>query len=380
MMLGAAALVLALTAAPAAGPPPPPSPPPFRVDIGWDEPPSAISPVINAWHDTPLGASGNPHHDQVYPPSTWDIVESMDAARSQLRAPYVRLWSDTSYVYDWPGSMRKTVVGPAASPPNNTQTCTIHFPTCACCPQADCACTATYNGAPVTGVAHNTSWDFRALDIQVQHLLGSVAFPETSILQLTGNSPPWWFWGPGQPRKEFAEPTGVREGHYFSRVLDWYQKGGFTDEFGVYHHSGHNYTWGYLEVLNEMEYASHEHSGLLRTVNLQLLLCVLLISTKLLTDIIKRLTENQTLYVFSCSFIAGPKYIRWYDGVTKIVKANHPNIKFIGNCHAGQGTADNCSIWRQFLNRSNHAPGTPWPIDAVLRIAIYLPTRFGIFY
>ena len=69
--------------------------------------------------------------------------------------------------------------------------------------------------------------------------------------------------------------------------------------------------------------------------------------------------------LFSCSYIAGPKYIRWYDGVTKIVKANHPNIKFIGNCHAWQGTADNCSIWRQFLNRSNHAPGTPWPIDAV---------------
>lgn len=232
----------------------------FQVDIGWDEPPSAISPVINAWHDTPLGASGNPHHDQVYPPSTWDIVEPMDAARSQLRAPYVRLWSDTSYVYDWPGSTRKTVVGPAASPPNTTQTCTLHFPTCACCPQSDCACTATYNGAPVRGVARSTSWDFSALDIQVQHLLGSVAFPETSILQLTGNSPPWWFWAPGQPRKEFAEPTGVREGHYFSRVLDWYQKGGLTDELGMYHHSGHNYTWGYLEVLNEMECVSHKHT------------------------------------------------------------------------------------------------------------------------
>lgn len=64
-------------------------------------------------------------------------------------------------------------------------------------------------------------------------------------------------------------------------------------------------------------------------------------------------------------YIAGPKYIRWYDGVTKIVKANHPDIKFVGNCHAGQGAGDNASTWRQFLNQSAHAPGTPWPIDAV---------------
>jgi hypothetical protein len=45
------------------------------------------------------------------------------------------------------------------------------------------------------------------------------------------------------------------------------------------------------------------------------------------------------------------------------VRANHPKIKFIGNCHAGQGNQDNAQIWRQFLNRSEHAPTAPWPID-----------------
>ena len=49
--------------------------------------------------------------------------------------------------------------------------------------------------------------------------------------------------------------------------------GGFTDELGKYQHSGHNYTFGYLEVLNEMDY------------------------------------------------IAGPKYIKWYDGVTTVVRS-----------------------------------------------------------
>jgi hypothetical protein len=296
----------------------------FHVSIGWDdELPLAVSPAINAWHDTPLGASGNPHHDTVYPPSSYDIVESMDAARAQLRSPYVRLWSDSSYVYDWPNSTRKTVVGPMLLPPNTTETCRLNFPNCTCCPAVDCACCTApmrWGGAAdsqLARIAANTSWDFRALDIQVKHLQESVAFPNTTILQITGNAPPWWFWAPRQGKSAFADPTGVREGHYFSRILDWYCKGGMTDELGVYHHSGHNYTFGFLEVLNEMD------------------------------------------------FIAGPKYIQWYDGVTKIVRANHPTIKFIGNCHAGQGNAGDGAIWRQFLNQSAHAPGTPWPIDAV---------------
>ena len=37
----------------------------INISVGWDEPPLAVSPAINSWHDTPLGASGNPHHDDV---------------------------------------------------------------------------------------------------------------------------------------------------------------------------------------------------------------------------------------------------------------------------------------------------------------------------
>ena len=153
-----------------------------------------------------------------------------------------------------------------------------------------------------------------ANSIQVASLQASTAFPETNILQITGNVPPWWFWAPGADHKEFADPTGVNVGLYFSRILSWYSKGGMTDELGTYHHSGHNYTFGYLEVLNEMDY------------------------------------------------IAGPKYIKWYDGVVTTVRKAHPKIKFIGNCHAGQGTP---TMWEQFLNRSEHADDAPFPIDAV---------------
>ena len=34
-------------------------------------------------------------------------------------------------------------------------------------------------------------------------------------------------------------------------------------------------------------------------------------------------------------YIAGPKYIKWYDGVVTTVRKAHPKVKFIGNCHAG---------------------------------------------
>ena len=43
----------------------------INISVGWDEPPLAVSPAINSWHDTPLGASGNPHHDDV---SRHDII------------------------------------------------------------------------------------------------------------------------------------------------------------------------------------------------------------------------------------------------------------------------------------------------------------------
>jgi len=158
-------------------------------------------------------------------------------------------------------------VGPEALPPNTTETCRLHYSNCTCCPAADCACSAPLGsvGGQNISIAATTSWDFSALDIQVASLQGSTAFPETNILQITGNTPPvrrlphvlltfcsylaicsfcslhslsfcsrfaqilltlggmqWWFWAPGLDHKEFADPSGGNVGHYFSRILDWY--------------------------------------------------------------------------------------------------------------------------------------------------------------
>lgn len=38
------------------------------------------------------------------------------------------------------------------------------------------------------------------------------------------------------------------------RLVSWYTKGGFTDEFGVFHKSGLYYNISHWEVLNEVNY------------------------------------------------------------------------------------------------------------------------------
>ncbi len=40
---------------------------------------------------------------------------------------------------------------------------------------------------------------------------------------------------------------------YFARLLSWYTKGGFVDENGERHESGHHYKVAYWEVLNEID-------------------------------------------------------------------------------------------------------------------------------
>ncbi len=44
---------------------------------------------------------------------------------------------------------------------------------------------------------------------------------------------------------------------YYERLINWYNNGGFTDEYGVVHKSGHYMNISHWEVLNEID---SEHS------------------------------------------------------------------------------------------------------------------------
>ena len=82
----------------------------------------------------------------------------------------------------------------------------------------------------------------------------------TNIINFS--TPPTWLyqtpdrvWYPDDPLgetwnyeqgKALRDPTGKTFGEYYGRLLAWYTDGGFTDEYGVRHESGHYYnisTW-----------------------------------------------------------------------------------------------------------------------------------------
>ncbi|KAK0108098.1 hypothetical protein ONS95_002919 [Cadophora gregata] len=99
---------------------------------------------------------------------------------------------------------------------------------------------------------------------------------------------------------------------YYERLVSWYVKGGFTDECGVYHYSGHSYTIEYWEVLNEIE---AEHS-------------------------------------MSAAF-----YSQVYDVIVEAVHKVSPETKFVGLA-LGDNSRD-MSYFETFLDPANHKPGIP---------------------
>ena len=320
------------------------------VTVDWNAAPLAITPMVATVHDCTGGASGNPHHDgadSVYPPTKFDIVDAIAARRRELASPLARLWWDTIVVMKFSDN-RTTAWGPEPAPPNTTQVCSALCPGCPCCPadgyvQPHCYCC----DSPFFNPGYTTSWNFSAMDVKVLRFQESVVDPASTVLQVTGNNPePWWFnytaAGDGAPTND------EHIGHYFSRVLDWYGKGGFTDELGVFHHSGHNVTFGYLEVLNEVDFNRHIYFS--NETGAPGSTCA------------PHATEAEC----AAGLVANVRrYIALYDAVVRVVHQNHPHIKFVGNCLAGRGDALDSLVWRTFLNRSEHASDIPWPIDAV---------------
>lgn len=113
------------------------------------------------------------------------------------------------------------------------------------------------------------------------------------------------------PASALIDPTGKQVAEYFARIVSWYTRGGFTDELGKYHHSGHHYELPWWGVLNEPDL---EHS----------------------------FTPEQ--------------YTRVYDEVVEAVRKVSPKTKFRALEGSPSATAQ---FIEYFLNPKNHAAGTP---------------------
>jgi hypothetical protein len=170
-----------------------------------------------------------------------------------------------------------------------------------------------------------TSWDFSLIDpMTVDFLKATEGHP---VILNFSVIPQWMFKtekpvpypaDPDQPVWNYQQGAELRDpsmrelGDYFARLVSWYTQGGFKDESGKYHASGHRFKVDYWEILNEVEM---EHST----------------------------TPEQ--------------YSARYDAIAGAIRKVDPKIKFVGLALAfpGQGSP----YFEYFLNPKSHKPGIP---------------------
>lgn len=173
--------------------------------------------------------------------------------------------------------------------------------------------------------AQKTSWDFSLIDPMMKDFLHATEGHPTVVNFST--IPTWLFKTekpvtyPADPNKvywdytqgtELRDQSGKELGDYYARLVSWYVDGGFSDENGVRHESGHHYKLPVWEVLNEID---SEHM----------------------------MTPQQ--------------YTQRYDAIVSAIHQVSPDTKFMGLALADPG--ENPDQFEYFLNHRNHRPGVP---------------------
>jgi hypothetical protein len=170
-----------------------------------------------------------------------------------------------------------------------------------------------------------TSWDFSLVDPLAIDFLEATR--GHSVIMNFSTIPQWMFktekpvaysadpdkpdWNYSQGT-ELVDPSMKQVADYYSRLVSWYTKGGFTDETGKRHESNHQYQIDYWELLNEVDF---EHQ-----------------------------MKPET-------------YTRLYDAVVAAVRRVQPRMKFVALALASPSTEPR--YFEYFLDPKNHRPGTP---------------------
>jgi hypothetical protein len=173
--------------------------------------------------------------------------------------------------------------------------------------------------------ATTTSWDFSYIDPVTEDAFNALA-GHPVVLNFT-TIPEWMFKTekpvavPADPTKfdwdyeqgkELRDPTFREVADYFARVVAWYVNGGFTDELGKRHESGHHHKVDYWEVFNEPDI---EHGFSVET------------------------------------------YTKLYDAIVEAIHKVSPQTKFVGISHSYIGAHPEYITY--FLNPKHHTPGIP---------------------
>jgi hypothetical protein len=170
-----------------------------------------------------------------------------------------------------------------------------------------------------------TSWDFSLIDpMTIDFLTATEGHPtvmnfstmpawlfktEKPVTYPADANQPVWNYTQGT---ELRDPTGKEMADYYERLVNWYANGGFTDENGVRHESGHHYKFPVWEVLNEVE---SEHS------------------------------------------MTPEDYTKRYDAIVAGIHRVSPETKFMGMALAAP--SNHPDFVEYFLNPANHKQGIP---------------------
>jgi hypothetical protein len=170
-----------------------------------------------------------------------------------------------------------------------------------------------------------TSWNFSLIDPMTEDFMN--ATHGHSVI-LNFSTTPAWLWKTAKPvtypkdpnqvdwhytqGTELRDPSGKQLGDYYARLVSWYVNGGFTDEYGKRHKSGHHYKIPYWEVLNEVDF---EH----------------------------KMTPEQ--------------YTKRYDAIVSAIKRVDPSMKFVALALAMPSHEPR--MFEYFLDHKNHKPGIP---------------------
>lgn len=170
-----------------------------------------------------------------------------------------------------------------------------------------------------------TYWDFSRIDPIVDDFMQ--ATEGHSVIMNFSTIPAWMFRtsklvpypeDPNQVDWDYTQGTELRDlsmkevAQYYARLIGWYTQGGFRDELGQWHASGHHYKIAYWEVLNEID-AEH------------------------------RWTPEA--------------YTRFYDTVSAAMLKVDPQLKFVGLALADP--SHHPEMFQYFLNPAHHAGGEP---------------------
>ncbi len=171
-----------------------------------------------------------------------------------------------------------------------------------------------------------TSWDFSLIDPMTEDFLKATA--GHSVIMNFSVIPQWMFKTPKpvaypadpnqvtwdyQRGTEFRDPTLKEVADYYARLVSWYTQGGFTDQFGRRHNSGHHDKIDYWEVLNEID-SRAEHQ------------------------------------------MSPATYTQVYDAIAGAILKVAPHMKFVGMALGG---TSNPEYFEYFLNHRNHKRDIP---------------------